>query len=54
MTSEICLRKFEVSFEKKRKKTKKKRLFSAIEKSAEHIIHCLPCSYLNDILELLP
>ena len=47
MTSEICLRKFEFSFEEK-----KKRLFSAIEKSAEHSIHCLPCSYLNDILDL--
>ena len=37
----ICLRKF-----------KKKTVSIVIEKLVEHGIHCLPCSYTNDIKDL--
>ena len=42
----ICLRKSEVSVERIS-------VYNAIEKLLEHIIHCLPCSYTNDVIILL-
>ena len=38
----ICLRKSEVSVEKKS-------VCNVIENLVEHGIHCLPCSYINDV-----
>ena len=43
----ICLRKSQVS-------AKRILVFNVIEKLAEHGIHSLPCSYTNDIMDLLP
>ena len=42
----ICLRKSEVSVERIS-------VCIVIEKLMEHGIHCLPCSYTNDIIDLL-
>ena len=42
----ICLRKFEVSGERIS-------ICNVIEKLAEHGIHCLPCSYTNDVIDML-
>ena len=44
----ICLRKSEVYV---KKKTNKK-LSNVTEKLVEHGIHCLPCSYTNDPIDL--
>ena len=39
------MRKFEVY-------VKKKTVSSVTEKLVEHGIHCLPCSYTNDVIDL--
>ena len=44
----FCLRKSEVYVKKKKKKT----VSNVIEKLVEHDIHCLPCSYTNDVINL--
>ena len=43
----ICLRISEVIIERIS-------VCKVIEKLMEHSIHCLPCSYTNDIIDLLP
>ena len=43
----ICLRKSEVTNERIS-------VCYVIEKLMEHGIHCLPCSYTNDVMDLLP
>ena len=43
----ICLRKSEVTIERIS-------VCNVIEKLREHGIHCLPCSFANDIIDLLP
>ena len=43
----ICLRKSEVSIERIS-------VCNIIENLAEHGIHCLPCSYTNEITYMLP
>ena len=43
----ICLRKSEVTVEKIS-------VCTDIEKLMEHGIHCLLCSFTNDIIDLLP
>ena len=42
----ICLRKSEVSVERNS-------VCNVIENSAEHDIHCLSCSFTNDIINML-
>ena len=41
-----CLRKYRVSVERIS--------ICNVEKMAKHGIHCLPCSYTNDVINLLP
>ena len=43
----ICLRNSEVTVERIS-------VCNVIEKWMEHGIHCLPCSYTNDIIDMLP
>ena len=43
----ICLRKSEVSVERIS-------VCNFIENLEEHGIHCLPCSYTNDVINILP
>ena len=43
----ICLRKSEVTVERIS-------VCNAVEKLMEHGIHCLPCSYTNHVIDLLP
>ena len=43
----LCLRKSEVTVERNS-------VCNVIEKLMEHGIHCLPCSYTNDVIDLLP
>ena len=43
----ICLRKSEVSGERIS-------VCNVIENLVEHGIHCLPCSYTNDVINILP
>ena len=47
MIRKNCLRKSEV-YVKKTKKT----VSNATEKLVEHGIHCLPCSYTNDVIDI--
>ena len=42
----ICLRKYEDSVERIS-------ICNAIENLAEHSIHCLPCSYINDAIDIM-
>ena len=51
MRKTICLGKSEGLFVKK---TQKKTVSNVIEKFVEHSIHCLPCSYMNDVTDLSP
>ena len=46
LTTIICLRKSEVSDERFS-------VCNVIEKLMEHGIHCLPCSYTNDAIDML-
>ena len=43
----ICLRKLEVT-------VKRIPVCNVTEKLMEHGIHCLPCSYSNDFINMLP
>ena len=43
----ICLRKSEVT-------VKRISVCKAIEKMMEHGIQCLPCSFINDVIDLFP
>ena len=43
----ICLRSSEVTVDRNS-------VCNVTEKLMEHGIHCLPCSYTNDIIDLLP
>ena len=47
MRKGICLSKHEVSFERIS-------VCNVIEKLAEHAIHRLPSSYINDVIHILP
>ena len=43
----ICLKKSEVSVERIS-------VYIVVGNLVEHSIHCLPCSYSNDVIDLLP
>ena len=42
----VCLRKSEVTAERIS-------VYDVTEKLMEHGVHCLPCSYTNDVIDLL-
>ena len=43
----ICLRQSEITVERNS-------VCNVTEKLMENGIHCLPCSYINDVIDMLP